>query len=231
MNGTESREERQPMPARIPARSRRSSVARAIGALAVTWLVAGCAPFQQAPEDSPRLHVLQPDAVAAKTPRRSDVTLEVGTPRASPGFDTPRIAYVERAYVIDYFSRSEWADAPSRMVSPLLARALEESGAFAAVVQAPTSVQASLRVDVELVRLLQDFTVKPSRADLALRVQLVDVKARRVLATQVIEETEPAANQDAYGGVAAANVALKRAIERMVAFIVGETSGERRAGP
>ena len=218
------------MPARIPSRSSLSSVALALGALALPWLVAGCAPFQQPPQESPSLHVLQPGALSTPALRRSAAVVEVSVPRATPGFDTPRIAYVERPYAIDYFSRSAWADTPARMLGPLLARTLEESGAFRAVVLAPTSVRADLRLDVEVVRLQQDFTVKPSRADLALRVQVVDVTAQRVLATRVIEETEPAATQDAYGGVAAANVALRRALERTVAFAAGEAAAIRPAG-
>lgn len=230
MSGTEIREECEAMPVRLPSRSPVASAARILGAIALPWLVAGCTALQQAPQENPSLHVLQPGTVPAKAPKRSDLALEVSVPRASPGFDTPRIAYVERAYVIDYFSRSEWADAPARMLGPLLANALEESGAFRAVVQTPTSVQANLRLDVELVRLQQDFTVSPSRADLALHVQLVDARARRVLATLVVEETEPAATRDAYGGVAAANAALRRALERTVSFVVGEALAFRPAG-
>ena len=175
--------------------------------------------------------VLRAAQMATLSTAGSDVTLEVSVPRATPGFDTPRIAYVERPYAIDYYSRSEWADTPARMLGPLLAAAFERSGAFRAVVLAPTSAQAELRVDVELVRLQQDFTIKPSRADLALRVQVVDARARRVLATLVVEETEPAATQDAYGGVAATNAALKRAIERTVAFVLGEAAAIRPTGP
>jgi cholesterol transport system auxiliary component len=219
------------MPHRPTPRSLAASVVRTLCTLVVPWLVAGCAPFQQAPQQSPSLHVLQPGALPAMAARRSDLTLEVGVPRAAPGFDTPRIAYVERPYAIDYYSRSEWADTPARMLGPLLAAAFERSGAFRAVVLAPTSALAELRVDVELVRLQQDFTIKPSRADLALRVQVVDARARHVLATLVVEETEPAATQDAYGGVAATNAALERALERTVAFVLGEASAIRPSGP
>jgi cholesterol transport system auxiliary component len=231
MSGAKTRKEREPMPDRPTPRSFAASVVRTFCALVVPWLVVGCASFQQAPQESPSLHVLQPGALPAKAPRRSDVTLEVSVPRATPGFDTPRIAYVERPYAIDYYSRSEWADTPARMLGPLVAAALEQSGAFRAVVLAPTSAQAELRVDVELLRLQQDFTIRPSRADLALRVQVVDSRARRVLATLVVEETEPAATQDAYGGVAATNAALKRALERTVAFVLGEAAAIRPTGP
>ena len=219
------------MPDRPTSRSLAASVVRTFCALVVPWLITGCASLQQAPQESPSLHVLQPGALPAKAARRSELTLEVGVPRAAPGFDTPRIAYVERPYAIDYYSRSEWADTPARMLGSVLAAAFERSGAFRAVVLAPTSAQAELRVDVELVRLQQDFTIKPSRADLALRVQVVDSRARRVLATLVVEETEPAATQDAYGGVAATNAALKRALERTVAFVLGEAAAIRPTGP
>ncbi len=207
-----------------------SLAVRFLAALALAGFTAGCTPFQQAPEESPRLHVLQPGAAPPRAERRTDATVEVGTPRAAPGFDTQRIAYVERPYSIDYYSRGEWADTPARMIGSLVARALDATGAFAAVVEAPTSVQAALRVDLELVRLQQDFTVAPSRADLAIRVQVVDVRGRRVLATLLVEETEPAATQDAYGGVAAANSASKRAIERIVALVVREAAAFRPAG-
>lgn len=211
----------------MPDRSIFRSALRAAGALAALALTAGCSPFQTTPQESPRLHLLQPPSATVTPARRTDATVEVGVPRAAPGFDTPRIAYVERPYSIDYYSRGEWADAPARMIGPLVARALDRSGAFAAVVEAPTSVQSTLRVDLELVRLQQDFTVAPSRADLAIRAQVVDVRARRVLATLLVEETEPAAAQDAYGGVAAANAALGRAIERIVALVVAEGAAMR----
>lgn len=206
-------------------------VRRALASLALATALAGCAALPQAAQESPGLHLLQAPPVSAKAAQRSSLVLEIAAPRAWPGFDTSRIAYVDRPYAVEYFARSEWADAPARMLGPLLARALDDSGGFRAVVQAPTSVHADLRVETELVRLQQDFTTKPSRADLALRVQLVDVKARRVIATLVVEESEPAARDDAYGGVSATNVALGRALDRVVGFVVAESGRTRAAGP
>jgi cholesterol transport system auxiliary component len=83
------------------------------------------------------------------------------------------------------------------------------------VVQAPSAAAAELRLDSELVRLAQDFTVKPSRVRLTLRVELIDTAARRVLAARELDEVEPAASDDPYGGVAAANRALGRLLGRL----------------
>lgn len=112
------------------------------------------------------------------------------------------------------------------MLAPLLVQALEQAGGFRAVVQAPSAVPADLRLDTELVRLQQNFGVQPSRIELALRAQLVDVRSRRVVATAEFEEVEPTTREDAYGGVIAANRALQRLLARVVDFCV-EQSGSR----
>jgi hypothetical protein len=87
----------------------------------------------------------------------------------------------------------------------ILAQALDHSGGFRAVVQAPSFVAADLRLDTEFVRLQQDFGVKPSRVQFTLRAQLIDVGARRVLA---------------------ANRALGRLLERLATFCA-ETAAAR----
>ena len=110
------------------------------------------------------------------------------------------------------------------MIGPLIARALEQTGAFGAVLQAPTTVAADLRLAAELVRLQQNFAAKPSTIELALHVQLVDVRGRRVLATRTFEATEVAPSEDAYGGVVAANRALGRVLAEVATFSVAEST-------
>jgi len=133
------------------------------------------------------------------------------------------MVYVRHPYAVDYFAKSRWADTPSRMLGPLLAQALEQSGSFRAVVQAPGSVPADLRIETELVRLQHNVATRPGRVELTLRVQLIDVRGRRILATRVFDETEEAPSEDARGGVIAANSALQRLLEQFVDFCVVES--------
>ena len=198
--------------------------------LALLSLLGGCTSLlpPQAPE--PKLFVLAAGPFARIAPEKQDVVLEVSAPRALPGFDTPRMAYVQKPYELDYFADNRWIDAPGHMLGPLLAQALEQSGAFRAVVQAPTVVPADIRVDTELIRLQQNFTTRPSQLELTLRVQLVAVHARRVLATQSFEEIVAADSENATGGVAAANVALEQILRRIVDFCVAEV-GSQTASP
>ena len=191
--------------------------------LGLAVLASGCTELQP-PRDDATLHVLAAEPLAKAARPQRDVVIAVAPPRAWPGFDSPQMAYVQRAYELDYFATNRWADTPPRMLGPLLARALEQTGSFRAVVQAPSTVPADLRLDVEIIRLQQNFAARPSREELGLRAQLTDVRARRVIASRVFEEAESAPSDDPTGGVAAANAALQRLLAQIVDFCVVESA-------
>jgi cholesterol transport system auxiliary component len=186
----------------------------AIGAV----LLASCTGLQAPQVESPALYLL--DAQAVDTPARPqrDLVVAVSMPRARPGYDTAQMAYVRQPHELEYFTKSRWADTPSRMLAPLLSRALEQGGAFRSVVQAPSAVPGDLRLDTEWIRLQHDFATRPSRVELALRAQLVDLRSRRVVGTAEFEEVESAPSDDAYGGVIAANRGLQRLLTRLTEF-------------
>jgi len=191
---------------------------RGIAGFAAVALLAACTALQPPESDHTSTYVLEAiPAAGAPRPKR-DLVLEVSAPRARPGFDTPQMAYTRRANALEYFAKNRWADTPARMLAPLLAQALDHSGGFRAVVQAPSLAAANLRLDSELVRLQQDFGAKPSRVQLTVRAQLIDVDTRRVLASAQFDETEAAPSDDPYGGVIAANRALGRLLERITEF-------------
>jgi cholesterol transport system auxiliary component len=154
--------------------------------------------------------------------------LVVAQPTAAPGFDSPRIVYVKRSHELEFFTRSEWVDTPARMLAPLLVRALERSGAFASVAEARSAAAAGLRLEAEIVRLQQEFTERPSRVRLTVRVQLSEVPSRRVLGAREVEAVEEAPSDDPYGGVVAANRAVRRVLDEIVAYC-GERSAARAA--
>lgn len=194
--------------------------------LVAASLLAGCTGLRPPQIENGETYVLEPKPIANIAREKRDIVLEVSPPRASPGFETAQMAYVQRAYELDYFAANRWADTPSRMLAPILVQALEQSGSFGAVVQAPSIIPPDIRLVSELVRLQQNFELHPSRIEITLRVQLIDVRTRRLLATRVFETTENAPSDDPYGGVIAANVALQRILEQFVAFSISE-AGKR----
>jgi cholesterol transport system auxiliary component len=195
-------------------------IARAL----VVWLIAvaaGCAALKPPEAEMVSLYVFDLPAArpSAQTPSRPHNTvLAVSATRALAGFDTPRMAYATQPFEIDYFAKSRWADAPARMLSPLIVRALDERGEFSAVIHNPGVAAADLRLDTELVRLQHEFLQKPSRVRITLRAQLVNLNDRRVIASREFEEVEPAVADNAYAGVAAANRALERLLTRLAEF-------------
>jgi len=211
---------------RMKTRSCAGAPVRLLGLLALAAALGGCTGLPRAPSEAPNLHVLAAKPIARAARPQQDLVLEVSTPSSWPGFDTSAMAYVERAYELNYFAANRWADTPARMLGPLLAQALDQSGVFKAIVRTPTPVRPDLRLDTELIRLEQDFTTRPSRAEIVLRIQLIDIRGKRVIASKMLDEVETSPTDDAYGGVTATNVALQRILQQAVDFC-SDDSGKR----
>lgn len=184
---------------------------------AMLWLATGCALLPKPEPVATDQYVLEYVA-AGKSPPPDAPVLIVTTPRAHGGYDTPRMAYMQQAYGLRYYTLSRWADTPARMLAPLLANAVQGTGQFQALYTAPGSIAAELRLDTELVRLHQDFTRQPSAVQLTLRVQLVDVRKGRVIATRQFDVSVATESDDAYGGVIAANQAIGQLLPMLAQF-------------
>jgi len=182
----------------------------------------------------PRTYLLNPDfsfrSFSANTGRTYPATLLVSVPKAQPGFDTPRMAYLVRPHEVSYYAFNQWADTPSRMLAALLAQAMEMTGLWRAVVQAPSTVRTEYRLDCDNLVLEQQF-FSASRVRLALRAQLIDVKRQSVIDARDFEVFEDAPSDDAYGGVIAANRATAKLLEGVVEWtvaIMDESTGAKR---
>lgn len=199
---------------------------RIILAAVFATLLVGCGVLQDTNMESHRLYVLDAEpSIKTNQPKRNFV-LAVSMPRAYPGFDTPRMAYLRQPYELEYFAVNQWVDVPSRMLEPLLVQTLEQTGSFRAIVRTPIVVSADLRLDTELIRLQQDFGTQPSRVQFTLRAQLIDLASKRIIAARVFDEAENVIRDDAYGGVIAANRAVQRVLAQLADFCI-EKSGER----
>ena len=155
----------------------------------------------------------------------SGATLVVSPPRAAAGFDSQRIIYLREPYKLEYFANNEWVDPPARMLGPLLVKAIEGTGAFRAVMQTPGSASGDMRLDTQVIRLQHEFDTRPSHVRFTLRAYLVDDKTRRVLAWREFDADVPAASDDPYGGVVAANKAVQTVLAELAAFCADAARG------
>lgn len=192
--------------------------------LAAVWL-AGCSVLPKPEPQSFERYVLEPRIapVAARTAGDGPVLL-VAVPQARSDLDTPRMAYRRQDFDIRYFARSRWADTPPQLLLTGLATALEQSGRFAAVLRAGSPAAPDLRLDTELLDFSQDFRVRPSEFSLRLRVQLVDLSGRRVVASRTFEARRAAPEESPYGGVQAANAAWQALLPEVVDYCIARLS-------
>ncbi len=178
--------------------------------------LAGCAALGGTGTDPPRTYLLTLATPHRPAPGQALPALMVSTPRAWPGFDEPRIAYIQHPLRIDYYASNEWADPPPRMLEPLLVAALEAR--FGTVVSSRSGITAELRLDTEIVKLQQEFLTRPSQGRVMLRAQLIDLSRGRVLGTQSFEARAVAPSDDAAGGVRALDGALQQVLSELVEY-------------
>ena len=193
-------------------------------------LIAVCACSALRPSATPLPAFYSLDSTRGAAPAAAPAaapTLIINPPHAAAGFDSPRIIYVRETHKLEYFAHSEWVDPPARMLAPLLVAAVENTGAFRAVVLTPSAAAGDLRLDTEIIRLQHEFRTQPSRVRFTLRAYLVDVKTRRVLAWREFDAAVPATSEDPYGGVVAANRAVQTVLENLSAFCAEAASSAR----
>ena len=152
-------------------------------------------------------------------------TLIINPPHAAAGFDSQRIIYTRAAQKLEYFAHSEWVDPPARMIATLIVPAIESTGTFRAVVSAPGSATGDLRLETEVLLLQHEFGQQPSRVRFGLRAYLVEEGTRRVVATRDFESVQTAPSEDPYGGVQAANAAVRSVLESLAAFCAETVTG------
>lgn len=192
------------------------------GLLLPALLLGGCSVLPEPEPVSTDLYVLEyaPGQKNSQNAVADAPVLIITTPSAHSGYDSYRIAYMQQAYGLRYYTRSRWADKPARMLAPLVADAMQATGQFQALYAAPGSLAADYRLDTELIRLHQDFTRQPSVVRITLRAKLIELQSHRVIATRQFDIYETAATDDTYGGVVAANKAVNRLFDELAQFCV-----------
>ena len=205
--------------------------------VAAALLLAGCGDLLPKPTPQPATYAIdsvptpgtaQRRPVPASSAAASAPTLVINAPQAATGYDSRRILYTREPHRRQYFAQNQWIDTPARMLEPLLVKAIDDTRAFRAVVQAPSGADGQLRLDTEIVRLEHDFSVTPSRVLFSLRATLVAHDSRNVIAVRQFDQAVPSASEDPYGGVVAANAAVQAALADLAAFCADTAATAQR---
>jgi len=146
-------------------------------------------------------------------------SIVVALPTAAAGYDSTRMVYLRQPQALQAYAYAEWVDTPARLLAPLLVRALQRTGAFRAVLQAPSSATGTLRLETELVRLQHDFTQGPSLVRMTVRAVLLDIATRQALATREFDARVPAPSDDPAGCVAATSMATRQLLAELANYM------------
>jgi len=190
-------------------------------------LIAGCSVLK--PADVPVAAVYRLDAkvdtavvgtanALAKAPSNLPVSILIGNIRAAAGFDSNRMLFMRQPHQVEEFQQSQWQKPPAAMLMPLVSSSLEASGLFKVVLQAPSALQTTYRLDLEILSLQQDFTSTPSRVHFVLRAHLSDNQNQQITAWREFDVNIATPTEDAYGGVLASNQAVTQALQQLTAF-------------
>ncbi|MBC7755611.1 MAG: membrane integrity-associated transporter subunit PqiC [Bdellovibrio sp.] len=145
-------------------------------------------------------------------------TLIINSPKAAAGFDTRRMMYTRAPHKLEYFAQNEWIDSPAHMLQALLVTAIAHTRSFKAVLSKQASVKSELRLDCEIVKLIQSFNVKPSQVQFVLRASIIDNATNQVIAYRQFDERVNAISENPNGGALAANQAVNAALEKLALF-------------
>lgn len=202
---------------------------------AIASLLCGCSLLAPSSSPPPNLYTFDSASVPAQTSPAASVkfgapTIIVNIPHAAAGFTTHQMIYVQQTHKLEHFRLSEWVIAPAAMLSPLITRALERSGQFGAVLQSPTSAVSQMRLEVEIVRLQQEFFSVPSRVHFTLRAHLLDTATHQVIAWREFDNLTTSVSDDPYGGVIAANIAVRTVITELADFCTEVSSKMEKPG-
>ena len=145
-------------------------------------------------------------------------TLIINTPKAAAGFDTRHMMYTRAPHKLEYFARNEWVDTPANMLQPLMIATIANTGNFSAVIPKLGAVKADLRLESEVLKLVQAFDQKPSVVYFSLRAVMINNATGKIVALREFKEQAIAKSDDPNGGVNAANVAVDAALKKLSAF-------------
>jgi cholesterol transport system auxiliary component len=168
--------------------------------IACFMFFSGCTLFSPVNIDTKK-NVL--DNIPVDLPRETthSATLLVLTPETMPPYATTQVAYSTQAYQIAYFSKNEWAEAPSQMIQPLIVQTLRNTHYFSEVLSSPYFGHHTFELRIEILEPRQDFASEPAMLQLAMRISLCRDATNQVVAIKELSVSQPMSERTPYAGV------------------------------
>jgi cholesterol transport system auxiliary component len=143
----------------------------------------------------------------------------VSPPTAIRALDTDRIMVSASGGRISYYGDSAWSDRLPRLVQSRLVEAMQDSGAFKAVLTTQDRVDGEFAVATEIRSFQLDVENGNSSATVAIFCKIVDERHGRVIATREFSARTPAPKDEAAPAVAALQESFNQVTGEMVRWL------------
>lgn len=150
-------------------------------------------------------------------------TLLVATPTAAAGYQNDDMMYVNYPFELKSFATHKWVATPAKMLLPLIVQQIRGTHHFHAVVSPPFNGHTDFRLEIQLVKLQQNFLMQPSQLQMHLQAQLIETAHNRIISDRDFKIEIPAPSNNPQGGAIAANEATAILLNQIGSFVIRST--------
>ncbi|NNM01531.1 MAG: hypothetical protein HKO62_12330 [Gammaproteobacteria bacterium] len=196
-------------------------LSRLTASAALLTLLGACGVLPEATQTEPTRYELtwQP---AAEIPQdaATGTALFVSPPVAAEPYDTVRMIYVAEPLRIQYFADNQWAAEPAAMLQAVMLAELNSRRAFKVVSTGVPRGTKALRLEVNLLRIRQEFTSSPSAGVVELKAELSRVPGGEIVAAGRFSARRNATQESPRGGAVALNQAVQQLVAELADFVI-----------
>ncbi len=150
---------------------------------------------------------------------RHALTLLILQPATKPLYNTTQMMYSDHRFQIAAFALSEWAKTPAQMLQFLIVEAMVRTHYFNAVVTPPFA-NYNYAISTRIFELRQDYTLNSAILHLKVQAQIIRAGDQRIISSKMITVNEPIFQRTPSGGVAAANWATAKMLQKLSVFTI-----------
>lgn len=212
-----------------PRGRRRGSLVLGAAALLLALASSGCSIFGG---DLPartwyELTDLRADAAAASEAKGSALVLLLSPVSESSFYDGTAIAFSRQSGGRAYYQYAAWTERPVKRLAQMLEHRLARRPAFGTVAQATAGVRGDLLLNLRLEEIYLDAAQPPGSARVAVTAELLDWRARKVIARQRFERVATVDGEDSARVAAGFNRAITGVLDELTAWLETSSAGLR----
>ncbi len=184
----------------------------------ICLMLGGCA-LAGAGSSAPDTFNLAAPHLTEKASRRWPVQITVQRPTAMRALDTDRIVVMAPGGRLSYFEDAAWSDRLTSLVQARIVEAMQDSGAFRAVLTTQDRVDGDYALAIEVREFQVDVDSGHAGAVVTLFAKLIQEQRGKVIATKQFSAQSAASKDDPATGVMALQSSFDEVAKDLIAWL------------